>query len=541
MNKEKQNSSSNSKIQKNPISIILVSILGGLFLIPVSIVSLSSRRETLISFISAYFIPFSLIFLIIFFVLIFKNRGRNTKRMIGFTIATFATFAILISAISLSIASIDRFYQANKYFEDKQYEMAISNYEIVIEENKDPEQVAYSIQKVEEAEDFLIEAKIFISKGDTYFRDNQFGEALAEYEKAKEICPYLSGLNNKISNAKKENSKQEVAEAEKTEKLNSALEEGRSLYKNKEYEESLEKFNAVLEIDSKNSEANEKAQEIENVLNEVEVLILSGDSLFEGKQFEEALNKYQDAESLYPYHSDIENKISQCESALKEETVQEFEAKFSFYDYIEESKVREYKIIEEEEISLKALGDKLLSEYSVEELDNLPMNYRMKYSITIPRDITEDELKSTLSQIIKEKSTENFEIDEIVVFAWYFEESVGQTAAMGRAEWCPNGEWGGLPPEIAESDIRDSYKIVFFIDIQEYQDEMKYGLTESERMQAFYDLVALQDSIPLDNQEWEEKNDEAYTIIAENYGITRDQMFEIGIEGITKGWPMPEL
>ncbi len=229
------------------------------------------------------------------------------------------------------------------------------------------------------------------------------------------------------------------------------------------------------------------------------------------------------------------------EEPPEEETVQESEAKFSFDDYIEESKVRKYKIIEEEEISLKALGDKSLSEYSAEELNKLPKNYRMKYSITVPRDITEEELKSTLSQIIKNKSTENLEIDEIVVFAWYFEKSVGQTAAMGRAEWCPNGEWGGLPPEIAESDIRDSYKIIFSINIQTYEDEVKYGLTESERMQAFYDLVALQDSIPLDDPEWDEKQEEAYVIIAEKYGITRDQVFEIGIEGITKGWPMPEL
>jgi len=226
----------------------------------------------------------------------------------------------------------------------------------------------------------------------------------------------------------------------------------------------------------------------------------------------------------------------------KEDTTSDESEVFSFDDYIEESKVREYEMIEEEDISTKALGDKVLSEYTTEELEKLSLNYRMKYSITIPRDITEEELKSTMAQIIKDNSIENPDIDEIVVFAWYFEGSVGQSAAMGKAEWCPYGEWGDLPPEIAESNIRDSYKILFSqIEIQIYEDEEKYGLTESERMQAFYDLVALQDAISFDDPKWEEKNEEAYAIIADKYGITEGQMHDIAIEGITKDWPMPPV
>jgi hypothetical protein len=226
----------------------------------------------------------------------------------------------------------------------------------------------------------------------------------------------------------------------------------------------------------------------------------------------------------------------------KEEAISDELEEFSFDDYIEESKVREYEMIEEEDISTKALGDKVLSEYTAEELGKLPLNYRMKYLITIPRDITEEELKSTMAQIIRDKSTENPDIDEIVVLAWYFEGSVGQSAAIGRAEWCPDGEWGKLPLEIAENNNRDSYKIFFSqIEIQDYEDEEKYGLSEEERMQAFYDLVELQDFIPLDDPEWEEKNEEAYAIIADKYEIAEEQMHDIAIEGITKDWPMPSV
>jgi len=232
----------------------------------------------------------------------------------------------------------------------------------------------------------------------------------------------------------------------------------------------------------------------------------------------------------------------EIEKEESEEEITKADDEFTFDEYLNESKVRDYEMVEEEDISIKALGDKLFSEYSAEELEKLPKNYRMKYSIVVPRDITEQELKSTLAHIIKEKSEANPDIDEIVVFSWYFEGSVGQTAAMGKAEWCPDGEWGGLLPEIAATNNRSSYKIIFSqIEIQDYKDEEKYGLSEEERMQAFYDLVEFQDSIPLDDPEWDKKNEESYLVIAEKYGITEDQMHEISIEGLTKGWPMPPI
>lgn len=221
------------------------------------------------------------------------------------------------------------------------------------------------------------------------------------------------------------------------------------------------------------------------------------------------------------------------------ESVEE-ELKFSFDNYIDKSKVREYKMIEEQDISLKALGEKLPSDFTLEELNNMPINFRMNYRITVPRNITEEELKSTLAQIIKDNSNGNLEIDEIYIAAWYDEASVGKQTCLARAEWCPEGRWEQMPPIIAENNIRDSYLINFYINVPIEGEQIKYGLTEAERKQAFYELVQLQDQIPFDDPDYDEKMDEAYSIVAKKYGITRDQAFAIGVEGITKGWPMPE-
>ena len=547
--------------QKRPISILLVSLLGGVFILSL-LPSIFATYNSLFS-VSICLTVFAPIFFIISLVLLLVNKRKNKKRTKYFAITTIVLAAlIIISAVGIGLAR-DSYKTANSYFEQKKYGLAIEEYQEVINKSEDEDKIIDSKNKIEEAEAYIKETKGYVAKGDDYFDENQLDKALSEYGKAYEIYPYLSGLEQKISVAKSEKKEQEIAEAETKAQLeiNEKLNNADDLYNLKKYEEALEKYKEILSLDRKNTKAKEKIGIIEDIIKEVEGLVNEGDKFFKKKDYKTSMYLYKQGEDLYPNYPQIELKISQCENALKEEKeleeeiaeeevveeppeeeiTQESDEEFYFDEYIEKSKVREYKIIEEEEISLKALGDKSLSEYTSEELDKLPKNYRMKYSITIPRDITEDELKSTLSQIIKEKSTENLEIDEIVVFAWYFEESVGKAAAMGRAEWCPNGEWGGLPPEIAENNIRNSYKIIFSINIQEYEEEEKYGLTESERMQAFYDLVELQDLIPFDDPEWDEKNDESYEIIAEKYGITRDQMFAIGVEGVANGWPMPEL
>ena len=71
---------------------------------------------------------------------------------------------------------------------------------------------------------------------------------------------------------------------------------------------------------------------------------------------------------------------------------------------------------------------------------------------------------------------------------------------------------------------------------------VKYGLTEAQRKQAYYDLAVLQDSIAVeDPPNRSEKMTEAYSIIAKKYDITKDEMLEITAEGMGKNWPVPPV
>ena len=221
-------------------------------------------------------------------------------------------------------------------------------------------------------------------------------------------------------------------------------------------------------------------------------------------------------------------------------TTQESLKKFSFDKYIT-VKTRECDIVQEENISIKALGDKLPSEYTQAEIDKLPINFRMKYSVVVPRDITEEELKSTMAYVMKTMSNENLDIDEIYVATWYDLESVGKGICIAWAEWCPEGRWAQMPPEIAQNNIRDSYLINFNFNAPIEQEESKYGLTEQQRKQTFYDMVVLEDKISINDPNYDEKMDNVEATIAQKYGITIEQVRAIGIEGVTKGWPMPPI
>ena len=124
--------------------------------------------------------------------------------------------------------------------------------------------------------------------------------------------------------------------------------------------------------------------------------------------------------------------------------------------------VREYEIVKTEDLSIKAL-DKALSQYSLTEIENLPTNIRKEYRILIPSDVSKEELKATLIQVVIDKTSENKDIDLVAVFAYDRKEDINGAFTFGLVEWCPNGNWADVTSEIAFTNDRSSYRYVFEI------------------------------------------------------------------------------
>jgi len=261
------------------------------------------------------------------------------------------------------------------------------------------------------------------------------------------------------------------------------------------------------------------------------------------------------------------NELTPQQSSLEKE-IETDKKKFSFDDYIQKDKIREYKIIKEDDLSFKALGQKNLSDYTLEEIESLPINTRKEYRIVVPIDITKEELESTIAKCIKDKSIENPDIDEIVVFVYDNEEKINMAYTLGKAEWCPNGEWADVTPEIARSNIRDSYKIIYNIKEKALEDikkasEILHGLTENERKEIFTEIVRCEDWADLEAMKQyypgcedcfefiksdvhkyagkvSELTDSCKEKLRKRYNITEEIRVEISTEGITKSWLLPE-
>jgi len=236
-----------------------------------------------------------------------------------------------------------------------------------------------------------------------------------------------------------------------------------------------------------------------------------------------------------------------------------------------QSEMREFKIVNDKDISIKAIGEKILSDYTAEELERLPKNIRMSYALVVPSEITMGKIKFQLAKIIMEKSNANPDIDEIHIGIWESEESFkGGNSDLGFAEWSPYGEWSVMPTEIARNNNRDSYKIVYNLNektlknINKRKNETLFGLSEETRKEIFKEIVECEDWADIEAMQYyfpgcedcahfieadidtyidklTELTNNCKESVREKYNITEEIMLKISIEALEKRWIKPEM
>ncbi len=220
-----------------------------------------------------------------------------------------------------------------------------------------------------------------------------------------------------------------------------------------------------------------------------------------------------------------------------------------------------YEIVQEEDNSMKALGNKLLSEYTSKEIENLPTAKRMSYRILVSPEIKENQVRPTVEKIVSDISSRNNEIDSIHLLLYSDRELIEGSYDVAMAIWAPGGEVKNITPEIARSNNRTGYEISLTIrqNLEGYlksraESEDKFELSETERRQIFKEIVAAEDRamdeadklFPIEVPGNLDKNidkmrelEELYkSQIIEKYGITEEALSEIGVEGAMKRWPM---
>lgn len=230
-----------------------------------------------------------------------------------------------------------------------------------------------------------------------------------------------------------------------------------------------------------------------------------------------------------------------------------------------------YEIAWSKEISHKAMGDKSLSDFTVEELQKLPVDKRMKYGIVVGKDIGREQVKPTVEKIISDLTQKDPDIDEIHILLYSTKDRTHGFYDVAMASWSTEGDIGEITPKIARENIREGYEISVKVkeNLEDYlrrisKEEMKFGFSEAQRRKIYKEIVKCEDQAMIEAErhydpmcskcpEFEEDNwDKQYEMeteltttckeeVRKRYGITKEEVRQINSEGFEKNWPTPEF
>lgn len=167
--------------------------------------------------------------------------------------------------------------------------------------------------------------------------------------------------------------------------------------------------------------------------------------------------------------------------------------------------VRNYEIVMTEDIS--ALG-----------LDFV----RKEYRIVVPTYISREELKSTMIQVVIDKTSENPQIKAIRIFAYDREENANSFYTYGRAIWGPDGEVAPTDaPHRYVFDIRDKVGNIDTLDRPTEREFEIYDALDKAFDEDLYTISEIEGYSVKEAEEVIEKR------VAKELGISEEELSEI--------------
>lgn len=188
--------------------------------------------------------------------------------------------------------------------------------------------------------------------------------------------------------------------------------------------------------------------------------------------------------------------------------------------YFDSTKISNFTIEESEFSSAKAMTRKL-SDYSTQELKDLPKFIRLTMSIVVPFDISKENLANTLKSIVYEKTEKNKDIDEFVIFAYDDKNDIGTGYTFGKLLWSPNAKTGNVTPEIARKNIRTNYK--FDIIIKDKVGKSSKSDLPTKRELEIYNEI-------MNEKYWDMQEEDMIPIVMKKFNITEKKLRDIHLK-----------
>jgi hypothetical protein len=224
----------------------------------------------------------------------------------------------------------------------------------------------------------------------------------------------------------------------------------------------------------------------------------------------------------------------------------------------------DYEIVATENMRRKPVAT--LRGYSAGELDRLPWNEKRRYKVILNRVVNEKELKRIAEQIVAKVSSDDPDIDEIIL--WFYSDKGAVDDGpwdVAQAIWAPGGRLGNITADIAKRNDRGAYSLSLEksawtkqAGIQPYLEkhrrkEVKGGRSENERRTIWQRIVKAEDralcevraisgnrySYDLDKlKKLETKY--AQEVMLE-FGITNQEQQALSVEAFEENWALPPV
>lgn len=254
--------------------------------------------------------------------------------------------------------------KAESYYKQKQYELALQSFKKALELNPESiiaknriNEINSIIEEKKKQEERYNSFKLAIQKGDEYFKNGDYNNALNYYNEALNYFPKEAGVLNKkrmVENIIAQNQLKQQQEKERRQRFDDLIQKANQLYQLKNYqlarnyyEEALKLYptevlpsEKIKEIDKILAEEQRKAYEIQQKEKAYNDEIKRGDAFFQAGQYNLALQSYQKALEFKPEETYPKNKIKEIE--------------------IIQEKQRKEKEKEEKYMNLLAEADKLM-------------------------------------------------------------------------------------------------------------------------------------------------------------------------------------
>lgn len=205
------------------------------------------------------------------------------------------------------------FTEAESYLKNKKFEQAIETYKEILKVEPKNQRALSELQQVEKTLAQLAELNSLVAEGKSYLKDHNHSDALSRFKTALKLDPNNQEVLGPIAEC--ENKQREL------QKINKLLGTGKKYFENGKFEEALKTFNEIITIDPNHAESNDFIKKIRKKVEQSEQinkLLSDAESYLNKKKFEQAIENYKSVLEIESENKEAIHGLRRAEKSIEQ-------------------------------------------------------------------------------------------------------------------------------------------------------------------------------------------------------------------------------